>query len=582
MRKNFPEIKGGWFYIFPEEPNDRGYISEYTNDQVAVVAFGDQAIPGSKTVAESVSQAWHRGGVDAARRLEGCFSAVILDLKRGAIYVVSDIMGRRTLRYFNNSETILISTHDIPVIATGLCPVEYNLESACSIVGCDWSLLGRSLIKKIDNCDPHEYVVWQNGELKQVYKPLITPENRIDAKDSKSILHRVDSIIEKIRASAREFCAQFPVITIDLTAGMDSRTVLGLVLSVAESSHIRAQTAGSVNNFEVQMAQKLSRYYKINHEYHLPNTETATVDSFLDYSKWLAFLANGDTNSKRATNPLPDLTTKPIPKCDGGGGEIYRGYYYPHPFSKQAIGQFSPDDIIKLLEKKFSRIKTLPWSIPDFPDSIRLRLKEIVYAHVKISSQPSDLLDLFYIYERYGRWGSWGARSVFWFNGLSLFASPTVARMAFELPAPISNNVLLHKTIIKRYLPRAYYWPINKTSLLPFMGDTKTKIFAQKTYKRFIGRWEQLRNVLKSGDSLKTHEQVRADLFAQSYGDIFQDLLLCRDSIATIILHRSKLEEMLKEHISGQKNHLQALGFLITIEQWRNLIEEAKRLSQNV
>jgi hypothetical protein len=101
-----------------------------------------------------------RGKVEAVRRLDGWFSAVIVELKTQKVYIISDLLGFRSLSYFFDGEFILVSPHDIPIVATGLYPVEIDLASAGSTVAFDWSLNGKSLLKNISVCSPHEYVTW--------------------------------------------------------------------------------------------------------------------------------------------------------------------------------------------------------------------------------------------------------------------------------------------------------------------------------------------------------------------------------------------------------------------------------------
>jgi hypothetical protein len=572
-----PEINGGWFCLFPAEVK-RPLISEFSDDRVAILVFGHVFQSLSKTGAECVVDAWQRGKIDAVRELDGCFSAVIIDLKERTIHIASDIVGLRTLRYYHDRQHLLISPHDIPIIATGLCPVEFNLDSACSIVSCEWSLQGRPLLEKINACDPNECITWHDGTLSRVRKQLLISQDRIKSGDHISCARQIDLMIEKMREKTRTFCSNSPGVRIDVTAGLDTRAILGILLSVVDGSHVKARTSGAVDSSDVRMAKKLAKHYKFSHEYHVPKAEG--VDSFLAYSKLLAFAMNGDTNSKRAVHPLPRLETAPPPLFDGSGGEIYRGYYYPKPSARPGLAQLTTDDIISLLEKKFPKLQTLPWPCPDFAENVRSRLVEIVGSFSQMSPHPSDMLDLFYLYERYGRWGSMTARSTWDVNRYSVFTDPGIVKLAYMLGPPISNDCLLHKTIVKRFIPRAYYRLVNRRRLLSLMGYSKPKHFAQELLRRTCGRIEQCWSLPASAEQLKTHEQIRAEIFAGPLAGTLTDMLLSTDGIATEILQKSGLQKMLEEHISGRKNHLQMLGFLVTIEQWRELVQKAKTLAQ--
>ncbi len=286
------------------------------------------------------------------------------------------------LSYHYNQHALLISPHDIPIVATGLCPIEFNFDTASSIVSCDWSLRGEALLQAITVCDPNQYVTWSNGTIEQTYKPMLISEHRIDAKDSVSCRRQVDLMIDKMRDNTRFFCGNAPIIRIDLTAGLDSRAVLAILLSVVENTRVKANTAGEVDDIEVNVARRLANRYHFSHEYNI--LQTTNIESFLTYSKMLAFVTNGDTNSKRAIHPLPDFEGSPPPELPGGGSAPFKGPYYPNrgPYypslhAKQLL-RLTAEDVIQHLEKKYPMIKSLPWASQDFPEHVRLRLARII------------------------------------------------------------------------------------------------------------------------------------------------------------------------------------------------------------
>ncbi len=571
--KALPQVNGGWFYFWPEEIPDNRLVTEFANTDLAVLVFGDMVRPSGVPMAELVAQTWKTGGLDAVRNLDGSFGAVIVDPAENTVYLVSDLMGLRTLTYFENGEVLLVSPHDVPIVATGLCPIEYDLVSAASLIACDWSLGGKPLLKTLNVCDPNEYITWRNGNLRKTRGALVFHEKRIAADNSKGRNSQIDLMIETMRDNARGLCSGAPEIQVELTAGMDSRMVTALLLSVIEGSRINAITGGDACHNEVKTASRMAGKYCFNHRSFRPGKESG--ESFLPLSRLLAFVTNGMTNSKRATFSMPKVDAESPPTFIGNGGEIYSGFYGPSPLRRRPLDKYSTYDILQYLERQFPRIRQLKWSEPGTKELLLSRLTCSVESLEKISSEPSDVFNLFYLFERYCRWGSGSARRTFVRKRFSLFESPALIKLAYQLPPPITQNCLLHRTTIKRYTPEAYRWLINRCKYLPLFDYPKASKAFTESMIRANRVTVALQNRLPSAKKTRAHEQLAGDVFATRLGDTLRDMLLSRESLCQQILHKKTIEDMLDEHISGRRNHLHIIGFLATLEQWNKLMVAA-------
>ena len=91
--------------------------------------------------------------------------------------------------------------------------------------------------------------------------------------------------------------------TVELTAGIDSRAILAILLSVFKNTQIIAQTGGMPHDFEVILAKRLAEKYEFEHKVSSPTAEKP--EEFLSHARLFAFVTNGMENSKRATNGLP-------------------------------------------------------------------------------------------------------------------------------------------------------------------------------------------------------------------------------------------------------------------------------------
>ena len=578
-QRNIPQINGGWFYLYPEEIPDNKFITEYTDDQLAVIVFGKMVRPSGSTAAEIVANTWKTGRADAVRNLDGIFGAVIIDLPDKSIHILSDILGLRTLTWCDTTEYLIISPHDLTIVATGLCPIEYDITSAASVVACDWSLGGKPLLKNLTLADPNTHTVWKDGNLNINHKPMIIQEDRIQPNDKKAIESNIDRMIEKMQADVKHLTADAQEVTVELTAGMDSRTITAILLSVLDSSQICAFTSGSPGHYEVKAANRISRLYALKQKGFTPGPKA--VDSLLPFSRLLAFISNGTTNSKRTTFTLPKPLKKKPTTFIGTAGEIYRDALIYSPLRKPPLSKFTTNDLVRHLERKLPRIRQLLWSDLDTADSIASRLTSSIEHLQKISSDPRDTLNLFYLYERYCRWGSASARSIFTSNRYSLFQSPALAALGYRLPAPISQNCLLHRTIIKRYMPKAYHQLLNTTKYMPLYPYPRLARIFEEAMKRINKAATAIQNQLPSSKSKRAPWEITGDFFATHHADTIRDMTLSQNSLSRKILDNDQLNTLLDQHMNGTQNNIQTIGFLITLEQYDQLIKQAANMANN-
>jgi hypothetical protein len=575
--RRIPEINGGWFYMMPRI-GKAPLITECADSQGAVIVFGELYGNPRNNAAEMVLEKWRAEGPDGVRLMDGCFSAVLVDLAAGAIHLCTDLLGHRSVRFFNNNHLFIASPHDISIVATGCCAGEIDLVSAASVVSFDWSLEGRSLLREVSAQHPNELITWRGGTLTRQYKPVLNSEGTLDERNHGALNRHLKVMTSHAIENVRTFCGDEPTIKMDLTAGIDSRAVLAILLSSVGAERVKAFTAGERDARDVKMARRLARTYRINHGYGLP--EKIDYNTFYQYCRLRAFLMNGDTDGKRAAAPLPAYDE--TPNLHGGGGGIFKGvYYYPDLYRQYSNN--SPDDqqVLDTLEEKHNRFKTLPWSDDNLTKKLRERLSKIVDSYSAISNCGWDKLDLFHMYERYGRWGSMVPRSTWEPRRFSPFCSPTLINDGFKLPRPIAGGLRLHKALIKDALPLAYFFfPVNETDYLPLKGHTYSQILVSRFTKKATIFVKKLDRAFVSRQSAPGHDADRAALFGQLLRGDLKNLLLEEKGIARRILRKEELIKMMEAHMSGAVNYLPVFGSLPVMEAYRHLVDETHELAK--
>ena len=163
-----PEMQGGWVWLTPAPEQPPAMLDAVVQKQRAVLIFGYVTGKDGRSSADLVLRTWETGGVGAVRMLEGSFSAVLIDRSTREVALVCDLIGHRYLRYLADGEGLLISPHDLALVATGRCRPEVDLASACSIVTWGWSLLGRSLLRPLGTLRPTRIVRCSQERLTEV------------------------------------------------------------------------------------------------------------------------------------------------------------------------------------------------------------------------------------------------------------------------------------------------------------------------------------------------------------------------------------------------------------------------------
>jgi len=566
-----PEINGGYYFLYPEQIKENHLITDYNDDEVSVLVFGDTLKAGNREPAEFIAEIWKKGGIKEVRQVDGCFSAIISERKSRKISIISDLMGLRTFNYFSSDSILAVSIHDAAIVSTGLCPLDYDLPAIISLLSCDWSIQGIPLLKQIRSCHPMNYVEWNSGKLSVIHSPILSVENRLESGDRIRVKKHIESMIEVMRENARFLTKDEKAISLELTAGMDSRAVLGILLNTSNKNIIRAETGGATNSLDVHVAKKLSRKYGFSHYDYIPSPDESGF--FVDHLRILAFVSNGIANSKRAARKLPELQIEAIPSFIGNGGEVYHGYYYTKSLQYSGENQYSLDQIFEHLKKKILfRCSKYNWKYRELVQYCYDRLLQSIISLQSISKIPSDIFNLFYLYERYCRWGSRPFRNTWTRKRYSLFSSTELLKLAFKLPAPISQNYLLHRSIIKSCIPEVYYWPVNSKYFMPAFDYpllSRACTFALEKPGKYLHKF--------LSEKHKTHESLLGDIFSKQLASLIRDTLYSDGTITSSMFDELELRNIVESHIGQTQDNMQIIGFMMTVESYKQIMESVFR-----
>jgi hypothetical protein len=563
-----PEMRAAFATLKPELDVAPSLIQHASVAELSVLTSGDQA--GTPNLASTVLQTYRGGGIDGVAAMDGNLSAVVIDRQARSIWVVGTLLGHRSLFYWSDADTFLVSPHDLTLIAARRFPVSVDPISLASMAACDWSLGGRSLVQGVARCHPLEAVRWREGELTRRPLPHPFEVERLDPRDARGIQRQVDRVADRTMEYVESHTAGLSRVQCSLTAGMDSRAVFAALCGAKGAGSIDTTTSGGEHSLDVVVARRLARMVGASHRQQEP--VAPTTEDFVGSTRLRAFLCSGDTNAKRSMSRLPRVDPSREWSAGGNGGEIYRGFFYQY-FGVTGVAPRSTSQLAeRLLSWRFRRLAKLPFADPGFAEGVRERLLGALQRAERCSSDPYDIVDLLYLFERYGRWGSAPA-ALPWQRSWTPFESIAAIREAFRLPSPVGKRCTLHAALVRRFLPaRAYWTPINGGQLLALDGDGRARyalrqaLNASSVALQRVSR--RLRKGARRGDDMKT------EFLTGPLRDSCRDLLLENDSISQVLFGPSGVHQLFD---AAHREGLGVVGVLLTAEMWRHLAQELSR-----
>lgn len=573
-----PASGSGWFTMTPSGPAP-AMITVATAAEVVVVAYGD--LLGEPDCAGAILRSWSAGGVKTVRALDGCFGALIVEAD-GAVTLVGDAVGQRTLRFLRRGPLLLVSPHDLVLVASGVKPVELDHVSVTSIASLGWSVGGHSLARHIEVCHPMTLVRWTAGHIRRATDPLIEP--RVDQDRPFDRTEHVESLVRTAQGAVSLVTAPrragSKVVT-ELTAGLDSRAVFSLLLSCLPAHDVAAVSVGHPDDRDVDVARRLSRLYGISFSVITDEQSQAPPPAdFRTHCDLSAFALNGDGNAKVfAIQPRPIFERWADTYFCGEAGELFRGFYYHLlPANASDLTVTGAAEALREHARTHATANGLP---QDVTDALVTRVDDTCGAYTAAARSPYDVLDLFYVHERFGVWGAHCRRRTWEALRWSPFYSRGLARRAFAATPPIGYTSL-HRAIIARHTPRALWVPVNGRRLPALEMYPRV----ERTLLRGYAGVDRVRRRFRYPTNRPASaglEHLRADALAGPLRGYVHDVLLSACSTAGQLLGRSGVDALLeRELVAAPVRTADRIGSLLMIESWAALARRAAAAARRV
>ncbi len=572
---DLPEISGGFAVMVPRVGWERPLVDVHVDEDTAAVVYGS-LILGEASIARALCGAYRRGGASAARRLEGHYGAVVVDRAKGETVVLGDVLGDRSLRYVHSGGMLLVSPHDLTLVATGRVDVtDVDLCSAAAVLALDNSTKSKSLLKGIEPVPPETWLRWRPGRLDQMVDQPFSFENRIAANDATALRDQNERILALARQQAAEHLAGRDEIALDLTAGQDSRAILALIRSISEPPRINAYCEGAPWSLDVRGARTVARAAGIH--FSSANPSPVEPDTYLDNLARSAFWMNGATDAQRMVTARPVFPPAGV-RVFGVPGECFRD---PYPLGDISAWRDQPavrcvsDFIFSRSRHRtsglaFIRFHTLPFR-DELRRSVRERVEQRLNDFAAFADDPHDIWSLFYLLEHIMIWGQMVYREPYCQHYWIPFGSPSLLAETFRFPAPIGPHCTLHRDAIRRFFPEAYRIPVNGRLFL--FSETlskayKYKYYAEKAVMRLLGRFGSRTRLYQ--DKLRAHQDERGRFLAETLGGVVRERLTGSGSVGGQLFGDEGLDRLMAQFMAepGYRHSLASVSLLLSIESF--------------
>lgn len=261
-------------------------ISIDENRKIVVVikgSFAPSVFPGAKykngrsEISEALLNKYMESGVDSLVGLNGRYALVVWDGYINKLFIITDHLGMQRLCWSRDGDKFLFGTHYHPFRMLSQRRFELNDLSVAEACSFGYPMQNKTLFNEI-------YTV-SNGVVGDIsrssvhwykYSDLLEKEQtkKISIEHCANILG--ETFDEVFADYGRLIDKQ---LTIPLSGGLDSRTILGFALR-ANIKNIKSFSYGHRHTYDVRLGRKLANAARTKHKYvNLPNSY---VQDFLD------------------------------------------------------------------------------------------------------------------------------------------------------------------------------------------------------------------------------------------------------------------------------------------------------------
>jgi asparagine synthase (glutamine-hydrolysing) len=551
-----------------------GEIYNYQQLRHELEAAGHQFYTSSDT--ETIVHAYEQWGEDAFGRLRGMFGIALWDHPRRTLLLARDRAGIKPLHYAERDGRLYFASEIKSLLAAGAADQKLNLEALDHYLAFLYTPRDGSIFEGVRKLPPGHYLRWRNGrvEVKEYW--------RIGAQETftGSEQDAADALRGVLQEAVRCHMISDVPLGAFLSGGIDSSTVVGLMAQVS-ARPVQTFSIGfdEPDYDELEYARVVARHFGTDHHEFVVRPDGLSIleDLVSHFDEPFA------DSSAIPTWYVSEMARRHVTVVlsGDGGDELFGGYdrYLAHP----RVSRF---DRIPLPGLRTAA--ALVW--PHLPHGAR---GKNFLRHVARDARGRyiDSIAFFHNDER-GALYSPDVR-----DAIAVDAERILARH-FDRFASLPHESAMMRFDFETYLPEDVLTKVDRMSMahsiesrVPLL-DNEVIDFAATLPAGFKIRDGRRKHVLKEAIRPLLPDGI-LDRRKQGFGiplgvwfrggltDLFSDVLSSARTRQRGYFEPSFVDRILREHLSGQRDHTLRLWQLLVFELWHRQYLDSTTVASN-
>jgi asparagine synthase (glutamine-hydrolysing) len=548
-----------------------GEIYNYTALRAELERFGHRFYTASDT--ETIVHAYEQWGEDAFARLRGMFGIALWDSRNETLLLARDRVGIKPLHYGVEQDRLYFGSEIKSILAARESAPAIDLQALDHYLSYLYTPREGSIFAGIHKLPPGHFLRWRSGSLQvrpywQVPVDELTPTSDADA---------IDSLRAVLRDAVRSHLMSEVPLGAFLSGGVDSSLVVGL-MAEASSRPVQTFSIGfDVPEYdELEFARVVARHFGTeHHEFVVKPDALAILDELISH-----FDEPFGDSSAIPTWYVSEIARRHVTVVlsGDGGDELFGGYdrYFPHP-RVAAFDRWAPPG---------SRaMASLVWPLLPHGATGKNFLR-------RVARDPQgrylDAIGYFQHDEKRALLASDVSAQLGTAN-----AESQLGRHFARLAALPWHAQLMHFDF-ETYLPEDILTKVDRMSMahsiesrVPLL-DNDVVDFAARLPSRLKIRDGRRKHILKEAaagllppDILNRRKQGFAvpvgAWFRGNLRELFNDVLLSPRARQRGYFEPRFIERIVREHVSGRREHTLRLWALVVFELWHRLYVDSRR-----
>jgi len=538
-----------------------GEIYNYRQLRQELEALGHRFATSSDT--ESIVHAYEEWGEDAFRRLRGMFGIALWDQPKRTLLLARDRAGQKPLHYTERGGRLHFASEIKSLLAAGAVDPSLDLAALDHYLAFLYTPRDTSIFQGVRKLPPGHYLRWRDGRAEVIRYWQISAEETFTGSEAEA----VEGLRDVLREAVSSHMMSDVPLGAFLSGGVDSSAVVGM-MAQASARPVKTFSIGFDDPAfdELEHARTVAQHFGTDHhEFVVKPDGLSILDDLISH-----FDEPFADSSAIPTWYVSEIARRHVTVVlsGDGGDELFGGYdrYLPHP----RVAKFDAAPLPGL-----RAAAALAWPLLPHGTKGKNFLRHVAK---DAAGRYLDSITFFQPDERAALYAD-GAR-----GALASRAEATLWPH-FERFAALPHDSRMMRFDFETYLPEDVLTKVDRMSMahsiesrVPLLDNSVIDYAAAlpSRFKIHAGRRkhvlkEALRPLLPAGILDRRKQGFGIPLgtwFRGGLTDLFSDVLESPRARQRGYFEPAFVSRLVKEHLSGQRDHTLRLWQLTVFELW--------------